>query len=730
MADNLSPLRSHSQQNIQTGKTVRLETGETASVYSGSVEDPRLNEGRPTLIPFLWNGQILDEKQAIEQAVQSGETWPAFESHDEATAVSQALSESIETTEDFSDQYMQTKETQRRQSAAESMTELIRLRRLPERARPREEGAPPPVTPTEEPGNLMGPLKEIGKVGAAVTKTVGKGAVGGAVESPRQSLGGALDAIENTVHAVGDLFGWLDSRLPLGSVTFGGPEGLVQFEPPGIYGGAREIGETTLQKFEMPDVAGPETAIGGLARGITQFLLGFVGAGKTKPFEMFKPKTTGGGITKAAGQGMIADFSVFDPHEANLFNLLEKFPALKNPVIEYLAADPNDSAMEGRFKRTVEGLIFGGLGEGFFLAVKALRANAIAKEIIGKDKVEIPSEESVVGIKEDAFRTLGDETQEARILTPQKAPKVSEVQRQQIEATLPPGSTLDEAGEFYTIPGSDIPRNAALNPEARAVEHAFAQRLEGDYERAVAEYEALKGTKGGRVISADEAKALSPDYQADRSEWSNAVHEPASWFIKRYYAEKLAETVPKGLRKSVTFTAGGTGAGKSTAIDVLPEMKVVSDRSHLVYDGNLAGYNSGVRKIEQALASGHDVHVMYVMRDPIESWLEGVLKRAMGPKSTGQGRVVPVQTHASTHIRATETIKRLKKRYEGDDRVDIQIIDNTYGYGNSEVGSIDSLNKLNYNNLETRLRQSLDEAYANGTITEKIYRKTLEQSKA
>ncbi len=80
-------LKRHSFEN----KTRGLTKG-NQSVRSGSVEDERLNGGRPTLIPFFYNNKVVSPKEAVELALKSGRVWPAFNSNDEATAVSRSIS--------------------------------------------------------------------------------------------------------------------------------------------------------------------------------------------------------------------------------------------------------------------------------------------------------------------------------------------------------------------------------------------------------------------------------------------------------------------------------------------------------------------------------------------------------------------------------------------------------------------------------------------------------------
>ncbi len=94
--DPMAPLQAHAQANIDAG-TIAYEGGQPATVRSGSVNHPDLNNGRPTLIPFQWGGEILqDPDEAAQRAIDSGIQWPVFDTHEEATAASKGLSGSIQ----------------------------------------------------------------------------------------------------------------------------------------------------------------------------------------------------------------------------------------------------------------------------------------------------------------------------------------------------------------------------------------------------------------------------------------------------------------------------------------------------------------------------------------------------------------------------------------------------------------------------------------------------------
>lgn len=84
----LENLKRHSFENQISGNTYK-----NSSVLSGSVEDPRLNGGKPTLIPFIYEGRIASEPgEAVERAIASGRVWPSFATNEEATRASKKLS--------------------------------------------------------------------------------------------------------------------------------------------------------------------------------------------------------------------------------------------------------------------------------------------------------------------------------------------------------------------------------------------------------------------------------------------------------------------------------------------------------------------------------------------------------------------------------------------------------------------------------------------------------------
>lgn len=271
----------------------------------------------------------------------------------------------------------------------------------------------------------------------------------------------------------------------------------------------------------------------------------------------------------------------------------------------------------------------------------------------------------------------------------------------------------------------EIPFAEKLTPEQRVVETHAREQVLGDIEGQLRAYEQLPDSEGGKIINTDVARELFPEYRQARSIHSPSVHEPASALTKELYARKLAEPDPNGLNM-VTFTAGGTGAGKTTALGAVPLASKIVEVSQIVYDTNLATFASAVKKVDQALAAGKQVNIMYVGADPEEA-----LRRALH-RATRTGRTVPLEEHAKTHQGSAETIAKMMEHYQGNDQVQFVILDNgSSGKGDvrivepAEAGAY--FKSLNFKNLPERLQGVLDAEKAAGRIDETIYQGTTQR---
>lgn len=287
-----------------------------------------------------------------------------------------------------------------------------------------------------------------------------------------------------------------------------------------------------------------------------------------------------------------------------------------------------------------------------------------------------------------------------------------------IEPTVEQASTPQAPNPADLIPRAT---EGTLSPAARAIETRFADEIGANPAAVIAAYEAHPETEGGRIINTDIARELSPDYLADRTQ-SAAVHEPASWLVKQVYAKRLAESAGPGHEPVALFTAGGTGAGKSTAIKSTLET-AAGPKPQVVYDSNLNNAASGIKKIDQALAVGKKARVVLVDREPTDALVAGALPRAMRQEAEfGSGRTVPIEEHIRTHIGANEAIRQIAEHYAGNPNVEVKVIDNSHGPGNARVIDLADLRKLDYNQTREKVLKALDQELQAGRISQSVYR--------
>lgn len=277
-------------------------------------------------------------------------------------------------------------------------------------------------------------------------------------------------------------------------------------------------------------------------------------------------------------------------------------------------------------------------------------------------------------------------------------------------------------GEAPLARESVIPKADDLSASDRQIEQRFAEQLEGDVDGAIAAYEKLPDAEGGKVLAGDVARELSPDYLADRTK-SAAVQEPSSWLIKEMYRRRLAAPLRAGEEPLVVFSAGGTGAGKTTGLKALERSNPDVKAAQIVYDSNLSSFGSAVQRIDQALAADKQVQVLYTYRDPEEALVEGVLKRAMKQEAQfGTGRTVPIDVHAKTHVDSRDVIERLARHYKDRDGVAFRFIDNSRGRGKAAIVKLEELPQLEYTRVRENSKSALESQYRSGAISDSIYR--------
>ena len=258
----------------------------------------------------------------------------------------------------------------------------------------------------------------------------------------------------------------------------------------------------------------------------------------------------------------------------------------------------------------------------------------------------------------------------------------------------------------------------AQNPEpgqtnASQAAQRLQEKVDHHYPDALREYMNLDESDKGRILSSDIAIQLSPDYRGDPT-LVQAVHPPAQLFINRLFAEKLARPPQAGF--GVLFSAGGSGSGKTTSLAMLAP---IVEQTEIVYDGTMSDLPRAIGLVDQALASGRNVTVIYVYRDPVDAFVNGVLPRAMET-----GRTVPLSYHVLSHVGVRRVMDVLSKRYAGDARFNLIAVDNTRVRGQQTMVALSTIPVVKAGALTQTLEAELEQARKNGRISELVYSTT------
>ena len=216
----------------------------------------------------------------------------------------------------------------------------------------------------------------------------------------------------------------------------------------------------------------------------------------------------------------------------------------------------------------------------------------------------------------------------------------------------------------------------------------------------------------GNVANTDDARKLFEPIGYNGTN-ASAVHEASSALNKAVIEKLLLEST----KNNVEMFAGGAGSGKTSAIGVLkPGLK---DNAVAIVDGNMSGYGSTIKKIDQFLSANKDVNISYVYRDPVDAWKNGVIKRMLENEEE-KGRTVRLSTFLDNTAGSYEVIKKIKsKNIPG---VNISLIDNSLGRGNTAYMNEDKFNSIKYDdNLKNNLLKVTKELYDSGRINKEQY---------
>lgn len=303
-----------------------------------------------------------------------------------------------------------------------------------------------------------------------------------------------------------------------------------------IFGGLES--DDTAQLPALPET---ETTAGGMTQGVSQFLTGFVGYGKALKAAGWSAKagTRATQYLRATVQGAAADATVFDPFEDRFADFLQDNTGISSPILDYLAADEDDTIAEGKLKNALEGM---GLGLAVDGMVRFVRGFKSAKGLANAGKPE------------EAAAKMTDE------VMPQIEEQLELFGREELPTQArptPAGSAAEVAAEQSTVNAEAV--RAALkdgkvitdlsHPGVASIGDEGALRIfnEGYIEAGKPVRETLRAV----------AEAIDPDVLPDVQTFEDIGRASAVWLEDVFSLEtKLAEIAAASQEQAKILTAG------------------------------------------------------------------------------------------------------------------------------------------------------------------------------
>jgi hypothetical protein len=131
------------------------------------------------------------------------------------------------------------------------------------------------------------------------------------------------------------------------------------------------------------------------------------------------------------------------------------------------------------------------------------------------------------------------------------------------------------------------------------------EKLQADPEHYLAGYT----VRFANVLNADDAATLFEEYNQDPMKYRVAVHRAATWIRDELFRRALEQSISDE-KAIAAFTAGANAAGKSTAL----AFTGAGDEAQVVFDSTLSNSEHAGKLVDQVLAAGRDVTILYIRR--------------------------------------------------------------------------------------------------------------------
>ena len=252
-----------------------------------------------------------------------------------------------------------------------------------------------------------------------------------------------------------------------------------------------------------------------------------------------------------------------------------------------------------------------------------------------------------------------------------------------------------------------------LSSEEHAVQERSIALLKSDSNRLIAEYRARFNV----LVATDLAREMFPEYCESldtRLRFATSVQRAAAALADLVFDQIVSE-IDGGV---ALFTAGGTGAGKTTSIMRDGTAREAFSGSDVILDGNLNSFSPSKGKIEAVLDRRCKVVVVFVHRHPVAAYIKGVIPRALG-----EGRTVPIHGHLRMHKDSIQSFLKCHRHFADNQDVSFIVLNNTGHEQESFRSTVDYLKAVKYDApvLEAAIRKGLDHELSEKRITQALY---------
>lgn len=266
----------------------------------------------------------------------------------------------------------------------------------------------------------------------------------------------------------------------------------------------------------------------------------------------------------------------------------------------------------------------------------------------------------------------------------------------------------------------DIRYVSFAEPDRQRVQDRAIDDVKKDPGKFFEAYKADARSFEGRYVAADLFKETFSEFSASRearNRYNNPVHNSAAVLSSALFSENLAAPRVSD-RDTVYFLTGSPGAGKTSM--VLKSGELPRD-AVMVFEGQMSNFETSRDKIQQVLDAGYRAHII-VVHARVENALDNTLQRFYE-----EGRGSSISTIANIVGRLPASLEQLNSVFGPNlllDVVDVRDRANPVqlqGFENVEVLKSEG----NYEHIQQRLQQRVEDQREFGRIDEDAYRQAL-----